>query len=216
MLHKRLIAYYRVSTQKQGRSGLGLEAQQIAISNFAKAEGLKIVGEYTEIETGKGADALDRRPKLAAALKVAREQETSVCVAKLDRLSRDVHFISGLMAHKVPFVVAELGAQADPFLLHIYAALAEQERRMISERTRAGLQAARKRGVRLGSQTIGRQNKRAAEQRAKTLRPIFKSMEGQSARGIAGELNKRKIATPRGLKWSAMTVIRVQRRLGLA
>jgi len=216
MLHKRLIAYYRVSTQKQGRSGLGLEAQQIAISNFAKAEGLKIVGEYTEIETGKGADALDRRPKLAAALKVAREQETSVCVAKLDRLSRDVHFISGLMAHKVPFVVAELGAQADPFLLHIYAALAEQERRMISERTRAGLQAARKRGVRLGSQTIGRQNKRAAEQRAKTLRPIFKSMEGQSARAIAAELNKRKIATPRGLKWSAMTVIRVQRRLGLA
>jgi len=215
-MRKRLIAYYRVSTQKQGRSGLGLDAQQTAIANFAKAEGLKVVGEYTEVETGKGADALDRRPKLAAALKAARKQDASVCVAKLDRLSRDVHFISGLMAHKIPFVVAELGAQADPFLLHIYAALAEQERRMISERTRAGLQAARRRGVKLGSQTIGRQNKRAAEQRAKTLRPIMKSMEGQSARAIAAELNKRKIATPRGLKWSAMTVIRVQRRLGLA
>ncbi|MGA7535428.1 MAG: recombinase family protein [Pseudolabrys sp.] len=137
-------------------------------------------------------------------------------MAKLDRLSRDVHFISGLMTHKVPFIVAELGAQADPFFLHIYAALAEQERRMISERTRAGLQAARKRGVRLGSATIGRENKRAAEQRAKALRPILKSMEGQSARSIAAELNRRKIETPRGVKWSAMTVIRVQRRLGLA
>ena len=140
----------------------------------------------------------------------------SVCVAKLDRLSRDVHFISGLMAHKVPFVVAELGAQADPFLLHIYAALAEQERRMISERTRAGLQAARKRGVKLGNATIGRENKKAALQRAKALRPILKSLEGQSARSIAAELNRRKVATPRGLKWSAMTVIRVQQRLGLA
>ncbi len=214
-MRKSLIAYYRVSTQKQGRSGLGLEAQQTAITNFARAERLKIIGEYSEIETGKGADALDRRPKLAAALKAAHKQNASVCVAKLDRLSRDVHFISGLMAHKVPFVVAELGAQADPFLLHIYAALAEQERRMISERTRAGLQAARKRGVRLGSVTIGRQNKRAADQRAKALRPVMKSLEGHSARSIAAELNKRNIATPRGLRWSAMTVIRVQRRLGL-
>ena len=215
-MHKHLVAYYRVSTQKQGRSGLGLEAQQTAITNFARAEGLKIVGEYTDVETGKGADALDRRPKLAAALKAARKQEASVCVAKLDRLSRDVHFISGLMTHRVPFIVAELGAQADPFLLHIYAALAEQERRMISERTRAGLQAARKRGVRLGSTTIGRENKKAALQRAKELRPVLKSLEGQSARAIAAELNKRKIGTPRGLKWSAMTVIRVQQRLGLA
>ena len=211
-----LIGYYRVSTQKQGRSGLGLEAQRKAVAAFAKAEGFEIVAEFTEVETGKGADALDRRPKLAAAVKAARKQDASVCVAKLDRLSRDVHFISGLMTHKVPFIVAELGAQADPFLLHIYAALAEQERRMISERTRAGLQAARKRGVRLGSSTIGRENRKAALQRAKELRPVLKSLEGQSARAIAVELNRRKIATPRGLKWSAMTVIRVQRRLGLA
>ena len=97
-MHKSLIAYYRVSTQKQGRSGLGLEAQRAAIANFAKAERLKIIGEYTEIETGKGADALDRRPKLAAALEVARKQDASVCVAKLDRLSRDVHFISWLVS----------------------------------------------------------------------------------------------------------------------
>jgi DNA invertase Pin-like site-specific DNA recombinase len=214
-VHKRLIAYYRVSTQKQGRSGLGLEAQRSAIANFAKSESLEIIAEFTEVETGKGADALDRRPKLSAALKAARKAGASICVAKLDRLSRDVHFISGLMAQRLPFLVAELGVHAPSFLLHIFAALAEEERRMISERTRAGLQAARKRGVKLGSPTIGRDNKRAADQRAKTLRPILKSLVGQSARAIAAELNKRKIATPRGLKWSAMTVIRVQRRLGL-
>ena len=124
-------------------------------------------------------------------------------------------FISGLMSQRVPFVVAELGMQAPSFMLHIFAALAEEERRLISERTRAGLQAARRRGVKLGNPTIGRDNKRAAMQRAKELRPILKSMEGQSARAIAAELNSRKIATPRGLKWSSMTVIRVQRRLGL-
>jgi DNA invertase Pin-like site-specific DNA recombinase len=215
-MHKPLIAYYRVSTQKQGRSGLGLDAQRTAITNFAKAEGLEIICEYIEIESGKGADALERRPQLDAAIKTARKQDASVCVAKLDRLSRNVNFISWLMTRKVPFIVAELGAQADPFLLHIYAALAEQERRMISERTRAGLQAAKRRGVRLGSATIGRDNKRAAQERAKALRPVLKSLEGHSARSIATELNKRRIATPRGLKWSAMTVIRVQRRLGLA
>ena len=208
--------YYRVSTGRQGRSGLGLEAQQQAVVQFAEREGFKIVGEFTEVESGKGSDALDRRPKLAAALKAARKAGASVCIAKLDRLSRDVAFISGLMATRVPFIVAELGAHADPFLLHIYAALAEQERRMISERTRAGLQAARRRGVKLGNPTIGRDNKRAAMQRAKELRPILKSLEGQSARSIAAELNNRKIATPRGLKWSSMTVLRVQRRLGLA
>ena len=214
--HKKLVAYHRVSTQKQGRSGLGLEAQRAAIATFAKSEGLEIIGEFTEIETGKGADAHGRRPQLAKALKAARKAGASICVAKLDRLSRNVAFISGLMAQKVPFVVAELGMQAPSFMLHIFAALAEEERRLISERTRAGLQAARKRGVKLGNPTLGRDNKRAAEQRAKALRPILKSLQGQSARAIAAELNKRKIATPRGLKWSAMTVIRVQRRLGLA
>jgi len=211
-----LIAYYRVSTQRQGRSGLGLEAQRTAVAAFAKAEGLEIVSEFTEVETGKGADALDRRPKLAAALKAGRKAGASVCVAKLDRLSRDVAFISGLMAQKVPFLVAELGMQAPSFMLHIFAALAQEGRRMISERTRAGLQAARRRGVKLGNPTIGRDNKRAAMDRARELRPILKALAGQSARAIAAELNNREIATPRGLKWSAMTVIRVQRRLGIA
>ena len=111
-------------------------------------------------------------------VKQARKENVSVCVAKLDRLSRNVHFISGLMAHRVTFLVAELGAHADPFLLHICAALAEQDRRMISERTRAGLQAAKQGGVKLGNPSFGRDNKRAAMQRAKELRPILKSMDG--------------------------------------
>ena len=130
-----LIAYYRVSTQKQGRSGLGLEGQRAAVKAFAAAEGFEIVAEFTEVETGKGSDALDRRPQLKAALKAAKTAKCEVAVAKLDRLSRDVAFISGLMAQRVPFIVAALGRNVDPFMLHIYAALAPQERAMISRRT---------------------------------------------------------------------------------
>src|SRR5882757_7004903 len=125
------VAYYRVSTQRQGRSGLGIEAQRAAVARFAEAEGIAIIQEFTEVETGKGADALDRRPQLTAALALARQN--------LDRLSRDVAFIAGLMVQRVPFIVAELGADADPFMLHLYAALAEKERRLISERTKAAL-----------------------------------------------------------------------------
>src|SRR4051812_23009334 len=99
-----LVAYVRVSTSRQGRSGLGMEAQRENIARFAKAEGYEVVAEFLEVETGKGADALDRRPQLKSALNAARRQKCSVVVAKLDRLSRDVHFISGLMAEKVPFI----------------------------------------------------------------------------------------------------------------
>jgi DNA invertase Pin-like site-specific DNA recombinase len=131
------VAYVRVSTAGPGKSGLGLEAQGEAIARFAAQEGFRVVESFAEIETGQGADALDRRPKLAAALKAARKLDKGcpVIVAKLDRLSRDVHFISGLMQHRTPFIVAELGADTDPFMLHIYAALAEKERRLISQRT---------------------------------------------------------------------------------
>ena len=131
------VAYYRVSTECQGRSGLGLDAQRERCAQFAAQNGVAVIEAFTEIETGKGADALDRRPQLALALAAARRHRGPVLVAKLDRLSRDVHFIAGLMAQRVAFVVAELGADVDPFMLHIYAALAEKERRMISERTRA-------------------------------------------------------------------------------
>lgn len=145
------IAYYRVSTQRQGRSGLGIEAQRAAVVRFAEAEGITILEEFVEVETGKGSDALDRRPRLTQALETARKAKCPVIVAKLDRLSRDVAFIAGLMAQRVPFIVAELGADADPFMLHLYAALAEKERRLISDRTRAALAARKANGSKLGN-----------------------------------------------------------------
>jgi DNA invertase Pin-like site-specific DNA recombinase len=149
------VAYVRVSTQGQARSGLGLEAQRDAIAAFAKAEGFAITRTFEEHETGKGADAIDRRPQLAAAIKAARKLGGPVIVSKLDRLSRDVHFISGLMVHRVPFVVTEFGADVDPFVLYLFAALAQKERALISQRTKAGLAAAKRRGVKLGGWTVG-------------------------------------------------------------
>ena len=147
---KPAIASYRVSTARQGRSGLGIEAQRNMVARFADSEELSLLGEFTEVETGKGNDAFDRRPQLAAALAAARVAKCPVLVAKLDRLSRDVAFISGLMAQRIPFIVAEL-ADADPFMLHLYAALAEKERRLIAERTTAALAARKPQGARLGN-----------------------------------------------------------------
>ena len=210
---KTLIAYYRVSTQRQGRSGLGLDAQRAAVHAFAKAEGLEVLGEWIEVETGKGADALDRRPELAAALKAAKKIGAAICVAKLDRLSRDVAFIATLMVQKVPFVVAALGTNADPFMLHIYAALAEQERRMISERTKVALAHAKARGKRLGNAQQAATNRDAARQRAEALRPIFSLHGDLGPTALAAHLNAQQIATPTGKPWSAKTVIRVQERL---
>lgn len=145
--NRTLIGYIRVSSAQQGKSGLGIEAQRETLAHFAAAEGFTLVREFIEVETGKGADALERRPQLAAALAEARRAKCPVVVAKLDRLSRDVHFISGLMAHRVQFIVAELGPDVDPFILHLYAALAEKERSMIATRTRDALAAAKARGV---------------------------------------------------------------------
>ena len=177
------VAYYRVSTQRQGRSGLGIEAQRTAVTRFAEAEGITLVQELTEVETGKGADALDRRPQLTAALAVARQAKCPVIVAKLNRLSRDVAFIAGLMVQRVPFVVAELGADADPFMLHLYAALAEKERRQISERTRSALASRKLQGTKLGNPTnagtaaaAGRDvQMRSADRFAETVMPIIET-----------------------------------------
>ena len=117
-----LIAYYRVSTDGQGKGGLGLEAQREAVTRFAANEDLEVAGEFIEVETGKGSDALDKPPQLAAALRKAKQLGAHIAVSKLDRLSRDVHFISGLMSKRVPFIVAQLGRNVDSFMLHIYAA----------------------------------------------------------------------------------------------
>ena len=213
------IAYIRVSTGRQGKSGLGMAAQQAAIAQFAEVEGFDLIETFKEVETGKGADALARRPQLSAALKVAKQHSTKlhkapIIVAKLDRLSRDVHFISGLMAHKTPFIVTELGRNVDPFMLHIHAAVAEQERYRISQRTKDALAAKKAQGTSLGGANAGTARTHLeAEQRAEALRPVLTELSALSAREIAKELNRRKVATPNGGLWYAATVIRVQRRL---
>jgi DNA invertase Pin-like site-specific DNA recombinase len=211
-----LIGYVRVSTGRQGRSGLGIEAQRDALERFAAHEGFTLVNVFTEIETGKGADALERRPQLTAALAEARRVRAAVAVAKLDRLSRDVHFISGLMAHRVPFLVAELGADVDPFILHLFAALAQKEVAMIADRTRRALAAAKARGVKLGGPKLKQARKAAAaaitasaDQHAANVLPIVREIQragAQTLRDIARALNARGIPTARGGHWHAMTV----------
>jgi DNA invertase Pin-like site-specific DNA recombinase len=212
-----VIAYLRVSTQRQQRSGLGIEAQRSAIQQFAANERLVIAGEYTEYETGKGADALDRRSQLAAALAAAKALKCSIVVSKLDRLSRDVAFVAGLMAQRVPFMVAELGRDADPFMLHLYAALAEKERRLISERTKAALQAKRTNGARLGNRTnlrtagsLGRAAQvQTANQFAAGVLPVVEAVRKAGAvslAAIADALNERAIAAPGGGRWHRSSV----------
>ena len=211
-----IVTYLRVSTAMQGRSGLGIEAQREALARFAEAEGFAIVGEYVEVESGKGSDAIAQRPQLAAALADARRQGCPVAVAKLDRLSRDVHFISGLMAQRVAFVVAELGADADPFMLHLFAALAEKERKVISERTKAALARAKAKGTKLGNPRIAdAQAKGAAAGRAKadgfatTVLPAIREAQAAGAtslRQIAAALNARGIPTARKGVWAATQV----------
>ncbi|KQT84690.1 resolvase [Methylobacterium sp. Leaf465] len=217
-LSKPAIAYVRVSTDRQGKSGLGLDAQRAALTAFAAAHGFEIVEEFTDVASGKGEDALERRPQLAKALARAKKLKCPVVVAKLDRLSRDVAFIAGLMAQRVPFIVAELGADADPFMLHIYAALAEKERALISARTRAALAPMVGRGV-LGNRTNlaeasakGRETLAAkADDFAANVLPVIREMQarGASMRAVAAELNDRNVKTARGGTWTAVQVSRI-------
>ena len=219
---KQAIAYYRVSTQQQGKSGLGLDAQKEMVNRFAAREGIELIGENTEIQSGKGYNALNRRPELAAALKQASKARCYILVARLDRLSRDVHFISGLMVHKVPFVVTELGIDVDPFMLHIYAAVAEKERALISERTKAALAARKAQGVKLGNPTPAASAKRAqdahkavADRFAASVMPIIESIRAagiSTYKGIAEALNSRGVKTARSGGWDATSVRRIIER----
>lgn len=213
-----VISYARVSTARQGRSGLGLDAQRAAIGLFAQTYGHEVAGEFVEVETGKGHDALSRRPKLAAALAEAKRLGCPVLVSKLCRLGRDVHFISGLMVNRVPFIVAELGPDVDPFMLHIYAAMNEKERATIAQRTSAALQAAKARGVKLGTTGKARaaENREAAEDFARGLLPVIAELRTAgitSVRAVADELNRRGLATPRGGRWHATSAARLLHRL---
>jgi DNA invertase Pin-like site-specific DNA recombinase len=226
LVMERVISYLRVSTRQQQRSGLGIDAQRAAIERFSDAESLVISAEFVEFESGKGADALDRRPQLAAALAAAKASKCSVVVAKLDRLSRDVAFVAGLMAQRVPFIVAELGRDADPFMLHLYAALAEKERRLIGERTKAALAAKRAAGASLGNPRnlahagcLGRAAlARAADQFASSLTPVVQAIRDTGAltlESMAIELNQRGIRSARGGRWHRSSVANLLHRTKL-
>jgi DNA invertase Pin-like site-specific DNA recombinase len=218
-----LVSYLRVSTRRQEKSGLGLEGQRKAIEAFAHASGFTIVREFVEIETGKGTDALDRRPQLFLALSEARKARCPIAVSKLDRLSRDVAFVAGLMSQRVPFLVTELGEGVDPFVLHLYAALAEKERALISARTKAALQAKKAAGATLGNRTnladaarLGAlANRTEADAFAHNILPIIASIRAQGAstlREVADKLNEHRIPTARSCKWNAMQVKRLESR----
>jgi DNA invertase Pin-like site-specific DNA recombinase len=182
-----------------------------------------------EAESGSGSDALEKRLQLGVAIAAARKRRAPVLVAKLDRLSRDVHFISGLMAHRVEFIVTSLGRQADPFIPHLYAALTEKERTLISERTKAGPQAAKRRGQRLGTGAKSPREVKALAARGAaanrdaalsrlsglSLHLVDSLSDGRSLRAASQRLNQRGVESPGGAKWHAPSVLKTARRLGL-
>ncbi len=205
------VAYLRTSSMSNvGEDKDTFPRQRAAVVTFAKANGYEIIGEHTD-DGVKGADALDRRPMLRKALAQAKKLACSIVVAKLDRLSHDVHFIASLMSQRVPFIVAALGRNVDPFTLHIYAALAEQERRMISQRTAAGLQAAKLRGVKLGNRQMAEDNRLAAAERDAAMEPAMRELAHLSTRKAAAEIERRGLG-----KLSHKAVARVRARLGIA
>lgn len=212
------VAYYRVSTDRQGRSGLGLEAQKQAVLDYLNGGGWELVGEFTEVETGRSPArlTLDRRPQLRAALEAAKRRKATLIIAKLDRLARNVAFISSLMESGVEFVAADMPT-ANRFMLHVYAAMGEEEGRRIAERTRGALAAAKARGVRLGKTGAQRaaENKAEAEAFAKSIRPALQELRQAgitTVRGIAEELNRRGIQTPKGGRWHPTSVQRLLAR----
>lgn len=211
----RFIAYFRVSTVRQGRSGLGLEAQQEAVQRYLASVGGTLMAEHVEVESGKRND----RPELAKAMAECRKHKAKLCIAKLDRLGRNVAFISALMDGAVEFVAVD-NPTATRLTLHILAAVAEHEREMIASRTKAALQAAKARGIvlgRNGAKVLAPANRAAAMERACALKPILAELvdAGMSIRQIAAELTARSVPTAGGGNWHPETVSRVLQRVGL-
>ena len=218
----RAIIYTRVSTAEQRKSGLGLQSQLDAVNEFCLKERIDVIANYQESESGKGFDAIEKRPQLARALAHAKKENASLIVSKLDRLSRNVAFISSLMEMKVAFIVAQLGKDADPFMLHLYAALSEKEREMISTRTKAALAVLKAKGVVLGNQTnldeaILLSNATTKEQASKFADKVMATIlqfrtDGDTLSVIATKLNNMGVKTRRGGKWYASTVTNILKR----
>lgn len=217
------ITYYRVSTKRQGRSGLGLEAQKNAVADYLNGGRWTLVAEVTEVESGKRSD----RPQLANALALCRIHSATLLVAKMDRLSRNLHFLTGLMESGVDFVACDI-PKANTLTVHILAAVAQAEGEAISARTKAALAAAKARGIALGgdrgnfariahrgSPAGVRTRQIKAQARAKDLLPVIEAIKADGAvslRDIAAVLNERQIPTARGGEWSATQVQRVLNR----
>jgi DNA invertase Pin-like site-specific DNA recombinase len=220
MADGKFVAYYRVSTTGQGVSGLGLEAQREAVERYLNGGSWSLIEAFTEIETGKGANALDRRPQLKAALAYARKHKATLVIAKLDRLARNVHFVSGLLETGVDFVAADR-PDADRFTLHLEAALAEREARVISERTKAALAAAKRRGVVLGAngRTLAVRNRAEAVERVAPIAGRLTALrgEGLSLRRIASTLNAEGVSPPGAIGgvWHPATVQRALERVSV-
>lgn len=220
MANGKFIAYFRVSTQKQGASGLGLDAQKEAVSRFLNSGEQELVAEFQEVETGKGFDPLTKRPQLKAALAACRKEGATLVIAKLDRLARNVHFVSGLMESKVQFVACDM-PEANELTIHIMAAFAEHEAKRISQRTKEALAVAKSRGVVLGraGATNLRPNietrQKVADLFANRLRPLFDGMKvrGLSQRGMVAELNSLGVPAQQGGNWQLSQVQRVINRL---
>jgi DNA invertase Pin-like site-specific DNA recombinase len=224
MAKGKFVSYLRVSTARQGRSGLGLEAQRQAVTDYLDGGRWRLLGEYVEIESGQ----TDDRPQLAAALHRAKVTGATLIVAKLDRLSRDLAFLANLQKSGVHFLAADM-PEANELTIHVMAALAQHERRTISERTRQALAAARRRGVKLGNpngaaplRRAGKGNNRAvaaikaqATERAQDVVVVIDDIRGagvKTLQGIADELNAREIRTARGGRWYPTTVRNILQR----
>lgn len=222
---QRVVAYYRVSTEGQGRSGLGLEAQRTAVADLCQQRGWEILAEFTEVESGKR----DDRPQLAAAMERAKVTGARLVIAKLDRLSRNLAFLAALQDSGAKFTAADM-PEADEFTIHILAAVAQRERKLASDRTKAALAAAKARGVKLGNPNGAAAIRRAAkgttaaleavrakattraEDYAKTIADV-QAAGATSLAAIAKELNARGIVTARGGMWHPSSVRNLLQRL---
>jgi DNA invertase Pin-like site-specific DNA recombinase len=214
----KFVAYYRVSTARQGESGLGLDAQRAAVAEYLNGGRWTLLNEFTEVESGGKND----RPQLAKAMALCKLTGARLVIAKLDRLSRDLHFLTGLKGAGVKFVCADM-PDATELTIHIYASLAEHERQVISARTKAALAAAKARGQVLGGWRDGPKIDshlgveavvRQANERAALVQPTIRELQdqGMSLRQVAAELTAREIETPRGGAWTADAVRRAMQR----
>jgi DNA invertase Pin-like site-specific DNA recombinase len=213
----KFVAYFRVSTDKQGKSGLGLEAQREAVFAYLNGGSWSLVQEFVEVESGKHSD----RPQLTAALAACKKHRAKLVIAKLDRLSRNLAFIATLMDSGVEFVAVD-NPHANKLTVHILAAVAQHEREMIAQRTREALQAAKARGKRLGNPKLGKArqralkaNREAAQRFAANVLPLIQQIQAsgvRSLRGVARALIARGIKTARGGEWSAVQVADILRR----